>query len=190
MTRTGTAIAVLAVLGLAALPSLHIEPIERVRRTAQQTDMRAMLDALPLPAESRLLAIAEAPYPATTYFFASPWNGQYLCDELLKTIRTVGDAKPWEPSLIDRCGFSAQVVAGWRAFLVGVFTYEVRGFALHESRPGLGLTEEICEGERADRPRLESRLAPCWLDADESYFYVTIFGEKGWIESELPKDAV
>ena len=71
MTRTRIAIAVLAVLGLAALPSLHLEPIERLRRSSQQTDMRAKLDALPLPAESRLLAISEAPYPATTYFFAS-----------------------------------------------------------------------------------------------------------------------
>jgi len=84
MTRTRTAIAVLAVLGLAALPSLHIEPIERIRQSAQQADMRAMFEALPLPAKSRLLAISEAPYPATTYFFASPWNGQYLCDELLE----------------------------------------------------------------------------------------------------------
>ena len=190
MARTWTAIAALTAVGLAVLPSLHLDPVERLRRSAQQADMRAMLDVLSLPADSRLLAISETPFPATTYFFASPWIGRFLCDELLKTVRTVGEATPWKPSVVDRCGFSANATAGWRALLVGVFSYEIRGFALYDSRPGLDSTEEVCERERADPPPLESRLAPCWIGPDESYFYVTIFGEQVWIESELPKGAV
>jgi hypothetical protein len=190
MNRTVTAIVVLAVLAVAALPSLHLEPIERLRRSAQQADMRQKFESLSLPSKTRLLAISEAPLPATTYFYASPWNGEYLCDELLEAARKVGEPKPWESPLKDRCGFSMRVAAGWRARLTGVFSYELRAIALPETRPGLEPNEEICVREREDDPPMETRLAPCWLGPDESYLYVTLFGEQVWIESEVPKDAV
>ena len=182
-TSSRVAAATLCSIVLVALVfGLRLRPVESLRRQVQIDDMHTRLESMPTPDGFRLLGVSEAPYPVVQYYFAAPTTGQPLCDEVFEAARLLGKPTPWPDN---PCGFTMQIVAGWRAWLAATPRYELRAFALVDARPMLSPSDEICVRELAEEPPLESRMAPCWLREGESYVYYMLFGS-----NTLSEDAV
>lgn len=173
-TFSRVAAATLSSVVLVALVfELRLGPVERFRRQTQIEDMHARLESMPIPEGFRLIGVSEAPLPVVQYYFAAPTTGQPLCDDVFEAARFLGKPTPWPDN---PCGFTMQIVAGWRAWLAATPRYELRAFAFVDERPMLSPSDEICIRELAEKPPLEFRMAPCWLREGEAYVYYMLFG--------------